>query len=152
MASAQQKVAFSLGILTISAMFFALGYLTRVRVERTNHHDFRNQSGTPATPSVRSIQPEAKAPTETLLQALSHQPSLSRPGAIMLQVAALPNESNALALASVLAQKGFPAFVLKPSADNFYRVQMGPYADRQSARLVKLTLEREGFQVIIKYH
>ena len=72
------------------------------------------------------------------------------PGAILLQVAASPRESDALALAGVLRQKGFAALILEPTADKFYRVELGPYTDSQSMHLAKLALNREGFQVIVR--
>jgi cell division septation protein DedD len=71
-------------------------------------------------------------------------------GAIMLQVAALATEGDALALAQALQQKKFAAFVLTPSADKFYRVQVGPYADAQSAAAARRDLEAKGFKTIIK--
>ncbi len=77
-------------------------------------------------------------------------PSLIPPGAILLQVAASPRESDALALAGVLPQKGFSVLIVEPTADNFYRVEVGPYADGQSVQQAKLALNREGFQVIAR--
>jgi cell division septation protein DedD len=50
----------------------------------------------------------------------------------------------------VLRQKGFAVLILEPTADNFYRVEVGPYAEGQSVRRAKLALNREGFQVIVK--
>ena len=49
-------------------------------------------------------------------------------GVDRLQVAALTHQSDALAMADVLQQKAFPAFVVAPPATIFYRVQVGPYA------------------------
>lgn len=71
-------------------------------------------------------------------------------GSVVLQVAALAREGDALALAEALQQKEFPAFVLTPTADNLYRVQVGPFADAESATLAKRALEREGFKTIAK--
>jgi cell division septation protein DedD len=71
-------------------------------------------------------------------------------GATVLQVAALVREADALALAQALQQKKFPAFVLTPGADHFYRVQVGPYADAQSAIAARRGLENQGFKSIIK--
>jgi cell division septation protein DedD len=71
-------------------------------------------------------------------------------GSIMLQVAALQTESDALALAQALQQKKFPAFVITPGADKFYRVQVGPYADNQSATVARHDLEAKGFKSIVK--
>ena len=71
-------------------------------------------------------------------------------GAIMLQVAAVSTEGDALALAQALQQKKFPAFVITPGADKFYRVQVGPYADSQSATIARKELEAKGFKSIVK--
>jgi cell division septation protein DedD len=71
-------------------------------------------------------------------------------GAIMLQVAAVQRESDALALAQALQQKKFPALVITPSADKYFRVQVGPYADTQSAANARHNLEANGFKSIVK--
>jgi cell division septation protein DedD len=71
-------------------------------------------------------------------------------GATVLQVAALVREADALALAQALQQKKFPAFVLTPGADHFYRVQVGPYGNAQSAAAARHALESQGFKSIIK--
>jgi DedD protein len=76
-------------------------------------------------------------------------PRMSR-NAIVLQIAALRHESDALALADALQQKGFPAFVLTPSSDSFYRVQVGPFSNQTIADKAKQSLEREGFKAIFR--
>jgi cell division septation protein DedD len=71
-------------------------------------------------------------------------------GALVLQVSALTKESDALALAQVLQQKKFPAYVLMPGADNFYHVQVGPYANAKAADTAQKALEEAGFKPIVK--
>ena len=71
-------------------------------------------------------------------------------GAIMLQVAAVSTEGDALAMAQALQQKKFPAYVITPSSDKYYRVQVGPYADPLAATKARTSLEAEGFKSIIK--
>lgn len=71
-------------------------------------------------------------------------------GAVVLQVAAMTRRSDAVALAQALQQKKFPAFVLPPGAGHFYRVQVGPYADPQSADLARQKLESQGFKAITR--
>jgi septal ring-binding cell division protein DamX len=71
-------------------------------------------------------------------------------GSIMLQVAAVLHQDDALALAQALQQKKFPAFVLPPSSDKYFRVQVGPYADNKSAGTARQDLEAKGFKSIIK--
>jgi cell division septation protein DedD len=65
-------------------------------------------------------------------------------------VAALTRQDDALALAEALQKKKYPAFVLTPGADHYYRVQVGPYADTQSATIARRGLENEGFKTIVK--
>jgi cell division septation protein DedD len=71
-------------------------------------------------------------------------------GTIMLQVAAVLHQDDALALAQALQQKKFPAFVLTPGTDKLYRVQVGPYPDNQSAANARQQLEANGFKSITK--
>jgi len=71
-------------------------------------------------------------------------------GTIMLQVAAVLHQDDALALAQALQQKKFPAFVIPPGADKLFRVQVGPYPDNQSASNARQQLEAKGFKSIIK--
>jgi cell division septation protein DedD len=94
-----------------------------------------------ATGSHKPASPAKSSSTNT--------PSMTK-GAIMLQVAALQRESDALALAQALQQKKFPAVVITPDADKYYRVQVGPYADSQSAANARRELEDKGFKSIIK--
>jgi cell division septation protein DedD len=72
-------------------------------------------------------------------------------GAYTVQVAALRRESEALALATSLQKKKFPAFVTSPQADKYYHVRVGPYADQKSADAAKKGLESAGFKAIVKH-
>ena len=72
-------------------------------------------------------------------------------GAYTLQVAALTKEADALELAGKLQKKKFPAFVLSPQADKYFRVQVGPYADQRAAELARKGLEGAGFKAIVKH-
>ncbi len=109
------------------------------------------RAGKSASGSAKSTAatPPAPKPAAAKDATLQNAPLIPR-GAILLQVAALTKEGDALALAEALQQKKFPAFVLTPGADHYYRVQVGPYADVQSANLVKRGLENEGFKAIVK--
>jgi cell division septation protein DedD len=72
-------------------------------------------------------------------------------GSYTLQVAALRRESDAMSLASHLQKKKFPAFVMSPQGDKYYRVQVGPYSDQKSADAAKKGLEGAGFKAIVKH-
>jgi DedD protein len=71
-------------------------------------------------------------------------------GAIVLQVAALEKESDALEMAQVLQQRKFSAFVLPAGPDKYYRVQVGPFATVQAANAAQHDLESQGFKSIVK--
>jgi DedD protein len=71
-------------------------------------------------------------------------------GTIILQVAAVMRQGDALAMADALQRKKFPSFVVAPSTDNFYRVQVGPYPDEHAADNAKSALDRAGFKAIVK--
>jgi DedD protein len=78
------------------------------------------------------------------------QPPKILKGSVMLQVAAVTHQTDAVAMADALQQKKFPAFVVGPSGDNFYRVQVGPYRDQRNAESARSALDRAGFKAIIK--
>jgi len=74
------------------------------------------------------------------------------PGSVYtLQVAAVTREADALELATRLQHKKFPAFVLSPHGDKYYRVQVGPYADQKNAEAARKGLEGAGFKAIVKH-
>ena len=113
----------------------------------------------PPVKSVNASAPSAAAPKPAAAPskpAKSSKPSggadgpLIPKGSIMLQVAAVLHQDDALALAQALQQKKFPAFVIPPGADKLFRVQVGPYPDNQSATNARQQLEAKGFKSIIK--
>ncbi len=71
--------------------------------------------------------------------------------AYTLQVAALRKEADAHAVAASLLKKKFPAFVVSPTSDKYFHVQVGPYSDSKSAEAAKKGLENAGFKAIVKH-
>ena len=96
-----------------------------------------------ATPAPKPSVSDAKSPQR-------YQPPAIPKAAILLQVAALRRQGDALEMAEAIQQKKFPAFVVTPGSDNFYRVQVGPYQDIATAEAAKRALEQFGFKPIIK--
>jgi DedD protein len=98
--------------------------------------------------------PSTAAPSATIAKTVPasarFQPPKMLKGAIVLQIAALTREGDALAMADALQQKRFPAFVVTPASDNFYRVQVGPYLDQKAAESARGALDHAGFKAIIK--
>jgi len=95
--------------------------------------------------AVKPAAPALSAPVKSSVK----PPNIAK-GSIVLQVAALTREADALALADALQKKKYPAFVRTPAGDSFYRVQVGPYGDAESAEVAKRGLERDGFKAIVK--
>ena len=93
----------------------------------------RVEPATPAPVDVRTSKPVTNAP-------------LIPNGALILQVAALTRQDDALSIASSLQKKHFAAYVQTPQKDKFYRVQVGPFKDKKAADAAKKGLESEGFK------
>lgn len=87
----------------------------------------------PAPPAAKTSKPVANAP-------------LIPNGALVLQVAALTKQDDALSIASSLQKKHFAAYVQTPQKDKFYRVQVGPFKEKKAADAAKKGLESEGFK------
>ena len=118
-------------------------------------------SNTPAAKSVDTrarVEPPTPAPVATpvTITAKSSKPVAAVPASssstILLQVAAVSRQDDALSIASSLQKKRFPATVLAPQKDKFYRVQVGPYKDQKSADAAKKGLEGAGFKAFYVKH
>lgn len=108
----------------------------------------------PAAPEVKTGPAVAKsgAPSKTVGTSSKTMAAPTIPtGSLTLQVAALTKQADALDLATRLQNKKFPAFVLSPQTDKYYRVQVGPYPDQKSADIAKKGLDAAGFKAIVKH-
>jgi len=110
------------------------------------------------TPYAKSVMatkpgPATKTPAAPAKPAKSTAPAsapLIPSGSVMLQVAAVQSQGDALALAQALQGKKFPAIVVPPKTDKYYRVQVGPYPNAQAAASARQNLEANGFKSIVK--
>lgn len=122
----------------------------------SNHLDPTEKPSSAATPAAAPANKETSAPpaategVKAIPVSSRFQPPRMLKGSVVLQVAAVTHQSDAVAMADALQRKKFSAFVLAPSGDNFYRVQVGPYRDERNAESAKNALERAGFKSIIK--
>ena len=121
----------------------------------------KSSNSTPAAKSVNTrarVEPPAPAPVATpvTITAKSSKPVAAGPSSssstILLQVAAVSRQDDALSIASRLQERNFPATVLAPQKDKFYRVQVGPYKDQKSADAAKKGLEGAGFKAFYVKH
>jgi DedD protein len=108
-------------------------------------------SNAPAKPNAAVPAPSSKPSVSEAKPLPRYQPPALPKAAILLQVAALRRQGDALEMAEAIQQKKFPAFVVTPGSDNFYRVQVGPYQDMATAEAAKRALEQFGFKPIIKH-
>ncbi len=105
-----------------------------------------------ASPASKTVNAKARveptAPAQTAQK--TNKPGTNGPlipnGALILQVAALTRQDDALSIASSLQKKHFAAYVQTPQKDKFYRVQVGPFKDKKTADTAKKGLESEGFK------
>lgn len=92
------------------------------------------------TPVATSEQvPPAPASTDSL-------PTAGRPGTWAIQVIATRDRAIAGSVLKKLAAKGYPAFLVNPSANAtpaWYKVQVGRYNDRGEAEKVSLRIKKE---------
>ncbi|MGC1687013.1 MAG: SPOR domain-containing protein [Candidatus Acidiferrales bacterium] len=104
--------------------------------------------GADTTPSGRRA---AKTISANAIELRRFQaPRISR-GQIVLQIAAMTKETDAVSVADAAQRKSFPSFIVIPAAgDNLYHVQVGPYADVPAAERAKDSLDHAGFKAIIK--
>jgi DedD protein len=100
---------------------------------------------TPSKSNAKTVNTVEKQP------ARYNPPASVGKNSIVLQVAAVKQQRDALEMADELQKKKFPAFVLNPQADGYYRVQVGPYNDKTSADAARRALEQAGFKAIIKH-
>jgi cell division septation protein DedD len=111
---------------------------------------------TPAAPAAKSKTNSnsnpAPAPAPVAPTKNSRGTSLIPSDALLLQVAALKRQDDALAIASSLQKKHYAAYVQPPSKDKYYRVQVGPFKDQKSAEAAKKGLESEGFKAFYAKH
>jgi DedD protein len=107
-------------------------------------------ASSPAKPAPVATRPSPKRRAREVPTAARFRIPPLLKGSIVLQVAALRHQGDAVAMAGMLQRKRFPAFVVLPRGDNFYRVQVGPYRNQRSAESARTALERAGFKAIIK--
>ncbi|MGB7844959.1 MAG: SPOR domain-containing protein [Candidatus Acidiferrum sp.] len=100
-----------------------------------------------------NVQPQpTSAPTPSKTSRVAMNAPVMPNGTIILQVAALVRQDDALAIASSLQKKHYAAYVQTPTKDKYYRVQVGPFRDQKAADEAKKGLEDEGFKAFYVKH
>jgi cell division septation protein DedD len=113
--------------------------------------------GKPEVAKTEAARPETVTPSKALAAsaaATARTPgpdasaagSSARPGRWVVQLVALRDRSAASSIVQRLSGKGYPAFIVNPTAstpNQVFRVQVGRYDDRREAEQVKQRLEKE---------
>jgi cell division septation protein DedD len=110
--------------------------------------------GTATQPSTINAVSNAKTsshPANVSAKSANGQAASSAGPGYTVQVAALRKEVDAHSVALTLQKKKFPAFVVAPTSDKYFHVQVGPYPDQKSAEAAKKGLESAGFKAIVKH-
>jgi cytoskeletal protein RodZ len=108
-------------------------------------------------PRVVSAAAPAIAPPSTATVAhgsevMSHTSPVTGPGTMVVQIAAVSREDDAVALAGALRKKNYNVFVVNNPVtnDKLYHVQVGPFSTLADAEAMKAKLISEGYNPIIK--
>jgi SPOR domain/PilZ domain len=135
-----------MAVVISSTMAFLLGYYWRGRQPRprvTTIAAAARSSEYPAyVPASSTPQMPPQTTTPTVLP-------LDNSG-FVLQVGAMEQEASADALSDALRKKNFSAFVFRRGIHDFYRVAVGPYADKGAVIRIQNDLEQEGYKSILK--
>jgi DedD protein len=129
----------------------------------------QNGNAAPATTAPAQAAPETQTPAPKVVAAaaapaatpvpaaragdvMSHTSPVTGPGTIVVQIAAVSREDDAVALAGALRKKNYNVFVVNNPVtnDKFYHVQVGPFSTLAEAEAMKAKLVAEGYNPIIK--
>jgi DedD protein len=101
--------------------------------------------------TVKSATPPGAATPSAASQVPRPTP-VTGPGTIVVQIAAISREDDAVALAGALRKKNYNVFVVNNpiTNDKLYHVQVGPFSSMQDAEAMKAKLTGEGYNPIVK--
>ena len=71
-------------------------------------------------------------------------------GQFLVQVSAPSRQGDAEALIAALGHKGYTAFIRKEPQDQYFHVQIGPFATKKDAEAMRLRLDGDGYKPFIK--
>ncbi len=105
-----------------------------------------------AAPVSTAAAPSGVAASHAAADVISHTSPVTGPGTIVVQIAAVSREDDAVALAGALRKKNYNVFVVNNPVtnDKLYHVQVGPFATLPEAEAMKAKLVGEGYNPILK--
>jgi len=173
-----KMLALFFGLVILCAIFFGMGFTmgknsvrstpellpspsTSARTQALNR-----STSAPTAPESQKVEPAPSTPTTSNSENSSanavpppssappqEQPPPTIPGAgqaYYVQVAAVTKQEDAEALVESLKGRQYAAFIVTPSPDKFFHVQVGPFADIKEAEDMRAKLVSDGYSPILK--
>lgn len=109
-----------------------------------------NSSKAVANSPAKNFAPAARTAASPTVSRNAPVASQTPRGAFAVQVAAFTKQADAMSVAANLQKKKFPAYVVSPQGDKYYRVQVGPYPTQKAADAARKSIEAAGFKAIVK--
>lgn len=94
--------------------------------------------------------PVAPASTARISAPVAHQVEASGGTPSMVQVAAVSRQQDADALIAALRKRGYTVSARTEAQDSFLHVQIGPFASRAEANVMRQKLLGDGYNAIVK--
>lgn len=110
----------------------------------------KNAPTKPAPSVAKNLNPAAKPVPSSNGKSAAVASQAPRSG-FTVQVAALTKQADAIAVAQSLQKKKFPAYVIPPQGDKYFRVQVGPFPNQKAADAARKSIESAGFKAIVKH-
>ncbi len=110
----------------------------------------KNTASRPVATPAKNLNPAAKPAASANGKSVATSQPATHSG-FTVQVAALTKQADAIAVAQSLQKKKFPAYVISPQGDKYYRVQVGPYPNQKAADAARKSIESAGFKAIVKH-
>jgi DedD protein len=113
------------------------------------------QTSSESKPAQQSQTPSDNSSSNGSGQATTPDPSAPQaafpPGTgYSVQVAAVSKQEDAEALVESLKGRQYAAFIVNPSPDKLFHVQVGPFADIKDAESARAKLVSDGYNPILK--
>jgi len=110
------------------------------------------QTALPQAPAAKpaATTPETRPASLPVASTTAPVPVATSSGTFMVQIAAVTRPEDANALASALRQHGYSVIVRSESQDKLLHIQVGPFATRDQAKIIRTKLLADGYNAILK--
>jgi DedD protein len=103
-----------------------------------------------ATQAAPAQTPTVKPALHSDAMPATAQPAVAATGTVMVQIAAVSSTSDATVLVNALRKRGYAVVVRQQPSDSLQHVQVGPFASRADANVMKQKLIADGYNAILK--